>query len=181
MNQRVRQRAKELRNQLDTLFCGIKGPPGITLSVARGLDDHQYSRLKELAKLQRHHGHWSDVTEDEMERYHDCWAFMDSSAVRFYLPAFIAKHLNEIIDDPNDRNIEPNWFPPECITLGSEKLSSLSPEESAFVTEYLYFVEESIANEFARKLFRPTRAAWERIQGTKSNQPNSVDHDCSLE
>lgn len=157
----MKEEAQEMLEALEAAFQGINGPPAITLSVARGLDDHQYSKLGELAKEHRHHRHWNNVTPEEMDKYHDCWAFMDAEAVRFYLPAFIARHLENIVKTPTDRTIEANWFPLECITLSAEKLKLLNKEQADLVTNYLCFIENNLQDECARELFRPTRQAWE--------------------
>ncbi|WOO41536.1 DUF6714 family protein [Rubellicoccus peritrichatus] len=158
----MQEELEDLLERVIKAFKEVEGPPRITLSVARGLDDHQYDELEKLAKEQRHHTHWKYVTDDEMKHYHDCWGFMDAQAFQFYLPAFVAMHLNSLIDSGDNRLLDLDSFPLHRRTVGPEKLTALNQQQKEVITDYLYLIEQSIPDELSQKLFRPTRQAWEK-------------------
>ena len=63
--------ATELTYEIGKGFKGIEGHPKITLSVARGIDDHKYNDLEKSARNQQHHRHWLDVTPEEIDYYNE--------------------------------------------------------------------------------------------------------------
>jgi|GEM_PF-3816265 len=159
----MKKDAEKLILRLHESFSKVTGPPKITLSVARGMDDYKFDELKELAHQHRHHLHWLDVTEDEIEYYHDCWAFMDSTAFQFYLPAFIHSHLKKVIESNRSEDYEPAWFPLYCITLTANHLSEMTPDQVRLISDYLLMIEKAMNGNPDVEYFRPTRHAWESL------------------
>jgi hypothetical protein len=140
--------AVNLYHRIRRVFDDVQGPPRITLSVARGIDDNMYNDLDRLSKLNRHHKHWRDVTDAEIEHYHDCWSFMDSEALRFYLPALVCHHLYvDVFDAENVQNFsEPPWL----AMLGVEyaKTDLFSIDQLDAITAYFEIIYKCINYKF---------------------------------
>ena len=120
---------EQLAADISKCFRDVSGPPRITLSVARGIDDHRYDELAKLARKQCHHRHWKNVSSEEISYYHDTWNFLDHEAFRFYLPAFMCDYLNScvrakaLLPDPRwvSRLSQPNAEIIDCFTREQRK------------------------------------------------------------
>ena len=141
---------EKLVTQIRKEFADLEGPPRITLSVARGLDDYWEER-KELARLQRHHVHWMDVSKDEMEHYHDTWVFMDCEAFRFYLPAFMAAELES---DKVIHNHPPAWVHSAFFKADAEQVACFTAGQKRCVREFLELICSSLSHPDDRASFR---------------------------
>lgn len=149
-------------------FLDVIGPPMITLSVARGLDDHREEELEALAREQSHHTHWKYVTKVEMSKYTDTWAFMDCEAFRFYLPAFMVDTLTSCLDqlasvpawmDVGFYNPQPHLV--ECFSAGQKRC----------LLDFLELVHASITDEFDKGYFRQNvLQRWKNILVCRANQ-----------
>ena len=151
-------------------FETVAGPPRITMSVARGIDDHQERDLTSLAQEQRHHMHWKNVTKEEMAAYYDTWCFMDCEAFRFYLPAFMMGTLQAILNENHQG--EPAWMTTGFYYPKRTQIECFSPAQKLCFSKFLEIVSLTILHPLDREHFqREKMTPWKDLL---VNSPNKA-------
>ncbi len=154
LSDQLYEEAISLFHRIENEFEDVKGPPRITLSVARGIDDHKYHELDRLAATQKHHLHWKNVSDEEISYYHDCWSFMDAEAFYFYIPAFMFHYLFKEIFDQEDRVLslsEPFWL--ILIGTATVEIDLLNEPQKDIITDFFELIYRYTDNECEKKFF----------------------------
>lgn len=133
---------QRLRDEIRAAFKDVTGPPRITLSVARAMDDREFSKDKDPALQQKHHHHWLDVTRNEIDRFHDVWVYMDCEAMRFYLPAFMTSYL-EHLGESADMGEEPPWMTTGFYNPISERIACFTTAQRKCVLRFLQMISQT--------------------------------------
>lgn len=143
---------RKLVQNIRAAFRHVGGPPRITLSVARGMDEGKPGKLDALARKQDHHAHWKHVTPQEMKRFGDVWVFMDCEALRFYLPAFMISYL-EHAGELVELSEEPAWMTTGFYNPSSERVACFTPEQRECVLQFLQTVARTKRNPTDLQMF----------------------------
>ncbi len=170
LSDQLHDEAVTLFHRIEDEFAEVKGPPKITLSVARGIDDHKDYELDKLAVAQKHHRHWKDVTDEEISHFHDCWSFMDAEAFKFYIPAFMVHYLfKEVFDKQLPLSLpEPFWL--TMLSIDYVKINLLNESQLNLVSTFFDLIYKHIDDEFNKNSFnKKILTQWENR--TKNTEP----------
>ena len=77
-------------------FADVKLEGGVSLHLARLLDDYCDDVVeKEKAACEDQDISWEEISADKLAHYSDTFAFFDSKAFRYYVPAFMIASLRD--------------------------------------------------------------------------------------
>jgi hypothetical protein len=99
-----------LRAEIVRAFENVDGPPPVTQMVARLCDDNPLADFAKVRREQSHHTHWSRVTPEEIEHFHDIWLWIGDISFQFYIPAYMVHALDGFIAQNVVVVRQPDWM-----------------------------------------------------------------------
>ena len=92
---------EEIISQIERAFRRVERP-GITLRVARGIDDNRLDELPRLEREDDHYRNWSSIPNEDITKFWDVFPWLCPVGFRFYLPAYMTHSLrtsSRLIDE----------------------------------------------------------------------------------
>ena len=144
----VNAQTEELISQIERAFRGVERPQ-ITLRVGRALDDNMQDELPKLRKLDDHYGGWSEIPEEDIEKFQDVFRWLCPIGFRFYLPAFMIHSLRFSKEPATDVWLSGAFSESEPGVLEST-LEFLNPAQKEVVWRFLVIALESVHDDYNR-------------------------------
>lgn len=88
--------AEKLLTSIREAFDDVEREDGISLREAEVIDDCGGEREQRKARRLDNESHWSEVTFEDLERYHWMFTYLDAKGFRYYLPAVMSLAINEL-------------------------------------------------------------------------------------
>jgi hypothetical protein len=131
-----------LLESIETEFANVQ-KPRCTLRMARAADDNEYDAIAERRAEDDYYSHWNQISQADIERYHDVWLWLEPVGVQFYLPAFMSHSLSR--EKPKNAL----WL--DCIfgaiCFKAENFTGFTDGQKIVIHEFLTSLLEPLADE----------------------------------
>ena len=129
------QERDALRAKIVEAFHGVSLEGGIGLRQADGIDSRKSEDVCRLLREGDEKDDWSQIPQDDLDRYSGSLAFLDPDGMRFYLPAFLLADIDSDQFDLLSRFID-------LSDHSKRQFSHLSLQQRSVVADYLRYVQD---------------------------------------
>jgi len=140
---RLRQ-AKEIAEEIEKIFQGVKLGKGIGLFEGQAIDDYESEEERGRKRARDEKEDWRRIESRHLNACHSSLSFFDPLGMRFHLPAYICCELRGEYRSGLDASLS------DLDDWKRSKFSLLSPVEKTAVAKFLKFLAEDVDSEFSR-------------------------------
>ena len=157
--------AEKLLALIREAFDNVEREDGISLHEADVIDDYGGELARREARRLDNETHWSDIKDDDIERYYWVFSYFDAKGFRYYLPAVMSWAIHGLPTHGFDSTSLGSLL--YCLTprkmVGDEifehHVSLLNQQQKDVVRLFLWWLVDSYYDEEA---FEALDKYWER-------------------
>jgi hypothetical protein len=137
----VTQERDALRAKIVEAFHGVSLEGGIGLRQADGIDSRKSEDVCRLLREGDEKDDWSQIPQDDLDRYSGSLTFLDPDGMRFYLPAFMLADIDQQGSNCSDQFDLLSRFI-DLSDHSKKQFSLLSLQQRSVVADYLRYVQD---------------------------------------